>query len=232
VSSDSPSSEAGPQWVFAPKPKRRTGRVVLIVALIAVVVAIALTSVILLMPRGESPNSGATSASASPTASSSASATRTPSSSASARPTSTSTPTPTTAPDPTPTDDLPPVQPEEPLPVPTDAVTVPPVVTPDTGAFATAISPRVSDADTGLGMLSSQTPDAAFDIVRTLEQDAMILADENPPDSIASSWRPTVQTYLGALGALRTAIGEGTDTVAPLADVRSALQAVKDLAGL
>ena len=39
MSSDSPSSEAGPQWVFAPKPKRRTGRVVLIVALIAVVVA-------------------------------------------------------------------------------------------------------------------------------------------------------------------------------------------------
>jgi cytoskeletal protein RodZ len=230
VSSGSPSSEARPQWVFAPKPKRRTGRVVLIVALIALVVAIALTSVILLMPRADSPGGGATTATPTPPPTASASATRTPSSSVTPRPTA--TPTATAVPDPTPTDELPPVDPEEPLPVPTDAVTAPPVVVPDTGAFATAISPRVADADTGLGMLASQTPDAAFDIVRTLEQDAMILADENPPDSIASSWRPTVQTYLGALGTLRTAIGDGTDTAAPLAEVRTALQAVKDLAGL
>ncbi|WP_433676655.1 hypothetical protein [Microbacterium gorillae] len=230
MSSDTPSSEPRPQWVFAPKPKRHPGRVVLIVVLIALVVAIALTTVIVLMPRGGTPGSAATSITASPTTSTSASATRTPSPSTSATPTT--SPTATATPEPTPTEELPPVEPQEPEPLPTDAVTAPPVVVPDTGAFATAISPRVSDADTGLGMLASQTPDAAFDIVRTLEQDAMILADENPPDSIASSWRPTVQTYLSALGTLRTAIGDGTDTAAPLSDVRSALQAVKDLAGL
>lgn len=208
--SDSPQ----PQWVYASRPRRRTGRVVLIIVLIAVVVAIALTSVVLLLPRDGSPtptpSTSSTSASPTPTL-----ATSTPTTSA----TPTATPTPTDTPVATATATA------------TAEPTPPPVETPDLAAFRDEVSPRLDDAATGFSMLADSSAEEALSVTQSLQQDAMILADAPAPVVLTETWRPTVDAYLSALDGLAAAYANGEDPAAAIDASMAALQAVNALVG-
>lgn len=196
-----------PQWVFAPAPKRRTGRVILLVLLALVVVAIAVAVVVFALPKA----APAPSDSPSPTASS-----------ASATPTRTPSPSPTPSRSATPTS----------TPSPTAVVTPPPIEVPELSPFAESVAPRLDDAETGLGFIGESSGAEAASYVDDLVRDAQNLSDAVAPADIATSWHAAVATYMGSLEKIRTAANAGNDLTASIDTARADVAALRELVGL
>ncbi|MFE6734186.1 hypothetical protein [Microbacterium sp. NPDC057650] len=193
-----------PEYVgsFPPEQKRHPGRVWLIIGLSVAAVAIAVVLFLLFLPR-TAPSPDSTD-------------TPTPTPTASASPTVTSTPTPTT-PAPTPT---------------TPPQTPPPVGDPSLEVFRDKVRPVITDADTGLRMLSGMSGQDAVQVVDQLRQDAERLSDSVAPSSIAAEWQTKSAAYLNALSRLQDAYANGTSTDAALTSATSAKQSLKQLVGL
>lgn len=198
-------------WDFPPE-RRRGGRAWLIGALVVLAVAIAVGVFLLAARPWEVPAPTPTS-SARPTVSPS------PSSTTSATPTLPPTPTPTpTAPIPTAT---------APAPIPTASSPAP--ADPALAVFRGKVQPLLDDAGTGLTYASDSSAQEGVQIVDQLRGDAGRLSDAVAPSSIAQNWASGVRDYGAALDRLRAAFEAGSSTAAPLADARSARNALADL---
>lgn len=200
-------SEQKPEavWVFPDEPKKRGGRVALIVSLVLAALVVAAVVVLFVIPRGD----GDPAPTASPTVSKTA--TPTPSTSPSA------TPGPTVAPTTEPT---------------TPQTAPPPVPDPSVDQFRGQVQPRLDDASRGLDLAQSQSGDTAVQIVDSLQNDAQNLAGQPAPSSIATQWGEAVTAYAAKLQALRSAYADGSDAAGPLVDARAALGQVRGLVGL
>ncbi|GAA5148644.1 hypothetical protein GCM10025768_10610 [Microbacterium pseudoresistens] len=200
MSEHDPRREPEIRWEFA-EEKRRGPRVALITALILAVLVVVAVLVFFLIPRG-----GDTPA---PTDS--------PSASASATPTTSPSPTATTPPSPTPT--------SEPTTPP-----APPVPDPELGVFRDKVTPRLTDADTGLTMIASASGEEARQFVDQLQEDAQRLAGAVPPSSIADAWHSALGTYADSLSQLRSAAASG-DASGAVDGARQALNGLVALLG-
>ena len=190
-------------WSFPPEKKRHPGRVWLIVGLSVAAVVIAVVLFLLFLPK-TTPDAG-------PTESPTATASTTP------------TPTPTSTPTSTPTA----------APTQTSApVTPPPPADPSLAVFRDKVRPVLTDADTGLGMLSGMTGQDAVQVVDQLRQDAERLSDSVAPSSIADEWRTRTDAYLKALSGLQTAYANGSSTSEAMKSATSAEQSLKQIVGL
>lgn len=200
------SDDQQPQavWVFPEKPKRRAGRIWLIIGLVVAVLIIAGAVLFFVIPRNSSP-----APSASPT----------PSSTPSATPSATPPVSPSASP-------LPTDVPSEPV------VTPPPAPDPDVGTFAGQVRPWLDDATTGLSMLAGMGGQDAVQVVDSLQGDADRLAGAVAPGSLTPAWYDTVSEYSGNLRDLRSAIDNGGDTNASLNASSASLQALRSLVGL
>lgn len=194
-------------WVFPDEPRKRGGRIALIVGLTVAVLVAAAIVVLFLIPRGDG--------SPSPTHSPTSTATPTPSSS----------PTPTTSPTPSPTV-VPSTEPTTPQTSP------PPAPDPSVAEFRGHVQPRLDAAARGLGLAQGQSGDTAVQIVDSLQNDAQNLAGQSAPASIAVQWGEDVNTYSAKLQALRSAYAGGSDASGPLADARAVLEQLRGLVGL
>lgn len=195
-------------WSFPPEKKRHPGRVWLIVGLSVAAVAVAVALFLLFLPRSTPV--------AQPTD------TPSPTASPTSAETPTATPTPTPSPAPTTTAPTPPAPP----------ATSPPPADPSLTVFRDKVRPVLTDADTGLRMLSSMNGQDAVQVVDQLRQDAERLSDMVAPSSIGSAWRTRTDAYLGALSQLQNAYNDGAPTDAPMKAALSAEQALKELVGL
>ncbi|MCE4025710.1 hypothetical protein LXM50_06965 [Microbacterium sp. Au-Mic1] len=200
-------SEQKPEavWIFPEEPKKRGGRIALIVGLIVAVLIVAAVVVLFLIPRDD----GTPSPTASPTT------TKT------ATPTPSASPTSTTGPSGAPT-----TSPTTPQTAP------PPVPDPSVDQFRTQVQPRLDDGSTGLDLVQNQSGDAAVQVVDSLQNDAQNLAGQPAPSSIATQWGQSVSTYASTLQSLRSAYAGGSDPSGPLADARAALGQLRSLVGL
>ncbi len=210
-----------PQWVYVSTPKKRTGRVVLIVALIVLVVAglVSLIAWQMVTAANEARPTPSASATSSPTATSTptASPTTTPTASASATP----TPSPTSSAAPEPSAPTAPTEPANPEP------------NEPSGSFDEGVRNRLNDASTGMevaAMVSGR--DLIDQVVNPLTIDAQNLADHPVPAAAAAQWRATTSAYLAALGDLRTAAESGGDTAAAIDAARTQVDALRSLAGM
>ncbi|WP_460799728.1 hypothetical protein [Microbacterium sp. GXF0217] len=208
--SDSPQQEA--VWYFPPK-KNSSGKIWLISALAGIALAIAVVFLVFVLPSAFGPE-----ASPSPTPTDSASPS--PSPTATETPTPTPTPTPTVTPAPTPT----------PTPAPEDSA--PPVPDPGVGDFAAQVQPVIDDAATGLQYAAEAGGEQAANDVGLLREDAERLSDTPPPSSIAADWASGVSNYLSALDNLQNAYRSGGDTTGAQSTATSALQTLRDIAGI
>ncbi|MGX1695916.1 hypothetical protein ACWIBQ_11120 [Microbacterium keratanolyticum] len=192
------------QWVFPPE-KNRTGRVWLIVALVAAVLLISGALAFFLIPRDGGPTPLP---SGSPT----------PDASASATPLPTGSPLPTFAP---------------PTGVPTAPATTPPEPQdPDVATFAGAVGPRLDDALTGLSILEGLVGQDAISVIDQLQQDVQRLSDTPAPSSIDSEWRAGVSSYDETLRGLRQAAADGTDLSGGISSARDAANHLRSIVGL
>lgn len=192
-------------WVFPDEPKKRGGRIALIIGLVVAALVVAGVVALFLIPRGDGTPT--------PTASPSASRTATP------------TPTPTHAPSPTATT-LPSDLPTAP------ATTPPPVPDPSVDAFRGQVQPRLDDASTGLELVQSQSGDAAVQVVDSLQNDAQNLAGQPAPSAIATQWGEAVNAYAAKLQSLRSAYSGGSDPSGAHDDAKAALAQLRSLVGL
>lgn len=185
------------RWApIPPKPNNR-GRIWLIVGLSVLAVAIVAALLFFLIPRGETTVPDAT-ASPSPSASATEIA-------VSPSPSETTEPTE-------------PTEPSEPTP--------PPPVDPDIATFRDQVSPRLDDANTGLGFVADAgSQEEAASILEQLQIDAQQLVEIVPPSSIASQWRDAVAAYSARLEKLRS--GAGSDGA--LDDARRSLEDLRSL---
>ena len=201
-------SEQKPEavWVFPEEPKKRGGRIALIVGLVVAVLIVAGVVGMFLIPRdGGAPTP-------TPSASPTASKTATPAPSASPTPTSPSG-APTTAPT-------------------TPQTAPPPVPDPSVDQFRAQVQPRLDDASTGLDLVQNQSGDSAVQVIDSLQNDAQNLAGQPAPSSIATQWGESVSTYAATLQSLRSAYAGGSDPSGRLADARAALGQLRSLVGL
>lgn len=194
-----------PQWVFTPPPRKRAGRVILLVFLAVIVVAVAVTAVVLTLPNSDPAPSP------SPSVSESASATPEPSASP--------TPTPSVTPSPS----------ESPTPEPTSSVAPPAPEVPGLDEFAAVVEPPLQDATTGLGFIADSSAADAAKYADDLIGDAQRLADRPAPDAISTQWRDGVQAYLAALNDLKAAANAGQSTNAALTEARAQVDQLRDL---
>ncbi|WP_102192829.1 hypothetical protein [Microbacterium aurantiacum] len=145
------------------------------------------------------------------------------------------TPSPTTAPTPTPTPTSTPTQtpaPTPPPPSPEPVVTEPPVADPDLDAFRDQVSPRLSDAMTGLDIVSETSGQEALSVLDTLQGDAQHLAGVVAPSSIQATWYDSVSAYAQRLEELRAAVDAGSDTAGAVDAARAAAEHLRGLVGL
>lgn len=192
-------------WSFPPEKKRHPGRVWLIVGLSVAAVAIAVVLFLLFLPR-TTPSPGSTD-------------TPTPTPTVSTTPTETPMPTPTATPSGEPTSTTPPETP-------------PPPGDPSVPVFRDKVRPVLTDADTGLRMLSGMSGQDAVQVVDQLRQDAERLSDAVAPSSIATDWRTRSAAYLNALSRLQDAYENGTGVDSALATATASEQSLKKLVGL
>lgn len=210
-----------PQWVYVSTPKKRTGRVVLIVALIVLVVAglVALISWQMVTAANEARPTASATATATSTPTATPTPTTTPSSTAPATPTPSATAS--VEPDPEPSATTPPTEPENPQP------------DEPTGSFDEGVRNRLNDASTGIQVASMVSGRDLIDqVVNPLTLDAQNLADHAVPAASAAQWRATTSAYLAALADLRTAAESGGDTAAAIAAARTQVDALRSLAGM
>ncbi|OZB84413.1 hypothetical protein [Microbacterium sp. 13-71-7] len=192
-------------WVFPDEPKKRGGRIALIIGLVVAALVVAAVVVLFLIPRGD----GAPTPTASPTAS------------------RTATPTPGPSPAPTPTST------SVPTDLPTAPVTAPPPVPdPSVDAFRGQVQPRLDNASTGLDLVQNHSGDTAVQVVDSLQNDAQNLASQPAPSSIATQWGEAVNAYSARLQSLRSAYAGGSDPSGPLVDAKAALGQLRSLVGL
>jgi hypothetical protein len=190
-------------WIFPDEPKKRGGRIALIIGLVVAALVVAAVVVLFLIPRGD----GVPTPSASPTAS------------------KTATPKPTASPSPSST--------TVPTDLPTAPVTTPPPVPdPSIDAFRGQVQPRLDDASTGLELVQGQSGDAAVQVVDSLQNDAQNLASQPAPGSIATQWGEAVNAYAAKLQSLRGAYSGGSDPSGALGDAKAALGQLRSLVGL
>jgi len=159
-------------WVFPEEPKKRGGRIALIVGLVVLVLLAAGVVALFVVPRG----GGALG----PTASPSTSRTAMPSPSVS--PTQTDAPTAVSVPT-------------------APATTPPPQPDPSITQFRNQVGFRLGTASEGLDMIAQGASDNAQTVAK-LQEDAQRLSDTPPPSSIADAWRSDLQNYTGYLAAL------------------------------
>ncbi|MGF3053822.1 hypothetical protein ACQUSY_07645 [Microbacterium sp. YY-03] len=185
-----------------------SGRIGLLVAIGVIALLIASGAVVLAMNppfQGEGKPEPNTSASATSTATPSPSATPT----AMATPSATLEPTPTA----TPTGD----------PVPDDT------------DFRAAVSPYLTDAATGLDIISESVAGGSFDgtqdVITQLQHDVQRLFDNAKP-SDPETWNGAVQTYAGAIDNLSQALGNSDldRTTTALDSARRDLESLVSLA--
>lgn len=176
----------------------RSGRIGLLVAISIIALLIAGGALILAInPPFQGPQS-----SPSPTASESS----TPTATATSTPTASTSQTPT--PTPSPTDSA------TPTPTPTVTPTTDPIPTadpvPDDESFHTVVDPILTDASTGLDMITESVAADNFSdaqaIITQLANDVQRLLD-NPKPSDPGTWNGAVQTYSSAINNLSQALG-------------------------
>ena len=190
-----------------------SGRIGLLVTIGVIALLIAGGAVVLAMNppfQGEGKPEPNTSASAASTATPSPSATATATATPTATPSATLEPTPTA----TPTGD----------PVPDDT------------DFRAAVSPYLTDAATGLDIISESVAGGSFDgtqdVITQLQHDVQRLFDNAKP-SDPETWNGAVQTYAGAIDNLSQALGNSDldRTTTALDSARRDLESLVNLAG-
>ncbi|WP_040165432.1 hypothetical protein [Microbacterium gorillae] len=201
-----------PQWVFPEKRKPKVGRAIFVVVLILLVIGAVGGAIWWLFVL---PNQDAVDPTPTPTTStSSPAATGTASASPSATPGATTDPTPaptaTTAPTTAPT---------------------PPVDLPDVETFRATVGPWLDDGSQGLDLMTAQ-PSVAAQIAEGLIIDANNLHDAASPADLTDQWRAAANAYITALEQVSATVKDGGDTTAAIADARTKLLALRDIAGI
>lgn len=191
------------RWAPLDPAPKRTGRIWLIVGLVVAAVAIVGLLLFFFLPRGETPDPGA-SASPSPSMSASASPPASPSAS----------------------------PPAEPEPAETPIVTPPPVGDPTVEVFRGKVSGWLNDALRGLDIIAGAPGQDGLPVLDTLQQDAQRLSDSQPPSSIEQDWRDGVSAYSERLAELRSAITDGSGAPQAIEAARAAAQELRSLVGL
>jgi cytoskeletal protein RodZ len=198
VSDQQPRAE----WIFPEQPKKRAGRVWLIIGIVVAALLVIGVVLFFVVPREGTPGTNAT---------------PTPTVSATATPSA----TPSAAPSPSPSG-----EPSEPITTP------PPVPDPDMSVFVGHVQPWLDDATTGLGMVANMSGQDAAQVVDSLQGDADRLSNVVAPSSISSAWYDGVSKYSSSLNELRSTIDNDGDTQAALSGASSSLQALRAMVGL
>lgn len=198
--SESPQPEY--VWDFG-RPRRRPGRVWLIVGLSVAAVAIAAVVFLLFIRPWAAADPDPT---ASPTSSGSPTASPTPD----------DTPTGTPSPSATPT---------------AGPTTPPPPADPALPVFREKVSPLLRDAETGLTFASESTGQDGIEVTDQLIDDAGRLSEAVAPRSIADEWNSRVDAYATSLQKLRSAYASGASGQPEISAARSALAELDALIG-
>jgi cytoskeletal protein RodZ len=200
------------EWIFPEQPKKRAGRVWLIIGIVVAALIVIGTVVFFVIPRDATPGPRT---SPTPSASPTRSASPTPTTS----PTATASATPSAAP-------VPSDAPSEPITTP------PPVQDPDMGAFTSQVQPWLDDATTGLGMVANMSGQEAVQVVDSLQGDADRLSNVVAPSSISLAWYDGVSQYSARLADLRRALDGDGDPQSTRDAASTALQELRALVGL
>lgn len=203
------SDEKQPEyvWAFPPERERKAGKVWLIIGLAVLAVAIAMALFWLVFWPGVDDEPRSTT---SATASVPPSISPTPTAEQSAEPSAVPTP---------------PSPPEE-----TPAPEPPPVADPDLSTFQGKTTPILQDAETGLGIASESSASDAAQTIGLLQEDAARLSDTVAPRTLAERWAAAVDSYAEALRALHAVYERGENGAGELAETRTALRELKDIA--
>lgn len=210
-----------PDWVLPPE-KHKRGRAILIGFLVLMGVVVALAVALFFMSqRATAPNPDA-----SPTAPVSATA------AATSSPSPTATPTGTAVPSPSLPGSAAPEDPEAPDAAPTTAPGSAPTVVPGNAvrAFDTQVSPRLTDARTGLNMIDSGDATLATEVLEQLVGDVQRMSDIPPPEAIASDWSTALSDYAAQLRALQKAVDADSGVARAVSDAQAGVDRLVALA--